>query len=96
MAELRLNPPSPHALPPYVPIVGIRGNFIPPALLPEPAVTGCVGDRKQDYKINSEPAVPARLLSEPSPESHLPHLSLPTVTWELGPQPRLNSEQGQN
>lgn len=89
--ELMLSPPQPHPSPPPLsprPIVGIRGNFIPPALLPEPAVTGCVGDRKQDYKINSEPAIPARLLSRPSPEGHLPHLSLPPATWELGLQPR--------
>lgn len=41
-----------------------------------PAVTGCVGDRKQDYKMNREPAVPAWPLSRPTLDSHLPHLSL--------------------
>ena len=62
-----------------LPTAGIRGNVIPPAFPPphpKPAVTGCAGDRKQDYKTNREPAVPAWLLSQPTPDSHLPHLSL--------------------
>lgn len=62
--------------------------LIPPA---GPAVTGCVGDRKQDCKMNREPAIPAWLLSRLTLDSHLPYLSL-----GLGPQPRINVEPGQN